>query len=209
MATISPHADHGNLIPNASGIYTITCTANKRIYIGSTSNLQVRRNSHFNSLRQNKHHNPIMQNAWNKYGEQSFVFEVLELVLPMDPTNREQYWLNKFKPYGRKGFNIAHDARAPMRGTNGRKDSPETIERKRLAQATRNVSPENLDKMRKGSLGRKQSPDHIKKRTQSRPSKKCSPETREKIRQSHSTPEYREKQRQATLARWAREKKEQ
>ncbi len=207
MTTLPPHADNGNLnaIPNASGIYKITCSANKKIYIGSSINLCRRKNEHWNDLRQNKHSNPIMQSAWNKYGEQTFVFEVLELVLPMDPTNREQHWLNKFKPFGRKGFNLAHDARAPMRGTNGRKASPETREKMRQAQQNRNVSPENLEKMKRGALGRKQSPEHIKNRTQQAIGKKHSPEWVEKNRQAHlgqkQSPEQIEKSRQARIGR--------
>src|SRR5438874_11200738 len=43
-------------IPSTSGIYKITCTANKRIYIGSAVNLQHRKNCHFYDLRQNRHH---------------------------------------------------------------------------------------------------------------------------------------------------------
>src|SRR5216684_1737979 len=77
MTTLPPHVPDGNPIPATSGIYKITCTANKKIYIGSAVNLYHRKGQHFSDLRQNKHHNPIMQNAWNKYGEQAFIFEVL------------------------------------------------------------------------------------------------------------------------------------
>src|SRR5258707_13712753 len=79
MTTVPPHADNGNLnaIPTASGIYKITCTANKRIYIGSAVNLRQRRSEHFSGLQHSTHHNPILQNAWNKYGPDAFTFEVL------------------------------------------------------------------------------------------------------------------------------------
>ena len=66
-------------IPPTSGIYMITCTTNKKIYIGSTCNLYNRRRDHFSALRQKRHGNPYLQRAWNKYGEQAFTFEVLEL----------------------------------------------------------------------------------------------------------------------------------
>lgn len=94
-------------IPSTSGIYRIICTVTGKFYIGSAVNLLQRRHHHFTELRCNIHGNPKLQNAWNKYGEQVFIFEVLELVLPMSLTAREQYWFNKLKPFGKRGFNIA------------------------------------------------------------------------------------------------------
>jgi len=40
----------------------------------------MRRIQHFSKLRCNKHVNQHLQNAWNKYGKESFEFEVLETV---------------------------------------------------------------------------------------------------------------------------------
>lgn len=112
-------------ISTASGIYKITCTANKKIYIGSAVNLQARKRQHWYALNQNNHHNPILQNAWNKHGEQAFTFEVLEQVLPISLTAREQYWLEKLNPFGKRGFNIYIEAGSPL----GMKRSPETCEK--------------------------------------------------------------------------------
>lgn len=58
--------------------YEIFCRDNGKRYIGVTTNPTVRKNRHFNYLRQNKHPNPIMQAAFNKYGEDSFRFEVFD-----------------------------------------------------------------------------------------------------------------------------------
>src|SRR5260221_10258416 len=60
MTTLPPPADNGNLnaIPTTSGIYKITCTVNKKIYIGSSINLRKRKGEHWRELRQNKHNNP-------------------------------------------------------------------------------------------------------------------------------------------------------
>lgn len=132
-------------IPSTSGIYRIVCTANKKIYIGSALNLYSRRNEHFSELRRNIHKNPHLQNAWNKYGEEAFSFEVLEQVLPISLTAREQYWFNKLKPFDRKGFNINREATSWL----GRKHSPKTIEDMR----GKKKSPEHIEKMRQASLG--------------------------------------------------------
>ncbi len=149
-----------------------------------------RKNDHWNKLRQNKHINPIMQSAWNKYGEQAFAFEVLELVLPMGPANREQYWLNKLKPFGRKGFNIARDASAPTLGRKvnlGRKATPETREKMR----GRKHSLEARERMRQAKLGKKQLPEYVEKRRQAQIGKVRTPEAREKYRQSKLGNKYR------------------
>lgn len=98
-------------IPRTSGIYKIICTANGKIYVGSAKNLRERWRGHQKVLRKGSHHSIHLQNAWNKYGENSFIFEVIELVMPWSRIDREQYWLDKLKPYNRRnGFNIAKKA---------------------------------------------------------------------------------------------------
>src|SRR6266702_8354175 len=195
-------------IPSTSGIYKITCIANKRIYIGSAVNLHVRKNSHFSALQRNEHGNPKMQNAWNKYGEQAFIFEVLEYVLPMSLTAREQYWFNKLKPFGRKGFNIAREAGSTL----GYKYDPETIEKIRQKNLGRKQSPEELEKKRQASLGNKYSlghkhtPEAREHMRQAQLGRKQNPEAIERIKQGHlgkkNSPEHNEKVRQANLGKY-------
>lgn len=62
------------------GIYKISCTQNNKYYYGSSVDILSRRNHHKNSLRKKLHHNKILQNVWNKYGEESFIFEIIEQV---------------------------------------------------------------------------------------------------------------------------------
>lgn len=59
-------------------IYKITCEKDRRFYIGASTSPHSRRLEHFNHLRKNKHHNIFLQRAFNKYGEESFTYEVLE-----------------------------------------------------------------------------------------------------------------------------------
>jgi len=62
----------------ASGIYKIINVVNNKFYIGSSVDLRKRKSKHFSELRHNKHNNKHLQRAWDKYGEASFVFVVVE-----------------------------------------------------------------------------------------------------------------------------------
>jgi group I intron endonuclease len=62
------------------GIYTIKCLSNDKLYVGSAIDLIGRKAQHFYRLRNNKHGNLHLQNAFNKYGESNFLFEVVEIV---------------------------------------------------------------------------------------------------------------------------------
>ena len=66
-----------------SGIYKITCTANGHYYYGSAKSISNRWYGHKRVLIRNMHANPKLQNNWNKYGEQSFIFEV-DMECPID-----------------------------------------------------------------------------------------------------------------------------
>lgn len=58
-------------------VYRITNIKNGRIYIGSTSNFEIRRSEHLAHLRKGKHVNRFLQSDFKIYGEQSFLFEVI------------------------------------------------------------------------------------------------------------------------------------
>jgi group I intron endonuclease len=168
-------------LPSVSGIYRITCTANGKFYIGSAVNLRRRRNAHFRHLRRKTHANPKLQNAWNKYGEDSFIIEVLEFVLiPEFLLVREQYWLDTLKP----PLNIATVAGStlgipsPLRG---RKLSPDHIEKHRQAIIGRKASEEARRNMAKARKGRKHSPETREKQRMALLGHPTNEETRAKI----------------------------
>lgn len=91
--------------PAVSGIYKVTCTKNGRLYIGRSLNVQHRWKCHQYDLNRNQHRNHFLQNAWNKYGADSFTFELLEAVNPIfaELRLREQYYIDLLKPT----FNIS------------------------------------------------------------------------------------------------------
>jgi predicted GIY-YIG superfamily endonuclease len=52
--------------------------SNQKLYIGCTSNLKQRTSIHLHYLRNKKHANKLLQEDFNRFGEESFQFRVLE-----------------------------------------------------------------------------------------------------------------------------------
>lgn len=78
-----------------TGIYTITNKTTGKIYVGSTHRTFKRRwYEHKNDLRNNKHYNKHLQRAWDKYGENDFLFEILEECETQFCESLELYWMN-------------------------------------------------------------------------------------------------------------------
>lgn len=79
-----------------SGIYCIENVTNHKTYIGSSKNIYQRLLKHFALLRHNKHQNPHLQSAWNKYGEDSFRWYILELCDNSELAKLEQQCIDLF-----------------------------------------------------------------------------------------------------------------
>jgi group I intron endonuclease len=82
-----------------TGIYRIVNLVNGKIYVGSAAREFAHRwRRHKHDLKKAIHANKKLQNAWNKYGEAAFNFEVIEIVEPASCVAREQYWMDLLKP---------------------------------------------------------------------------------------------------------------
>lgn len=80
-------------------IYRIKNLINNFCYYGSAYSFPLRVYKHKNLLNKNKHCNLILQNAWNKYGEENFKFEIIEEALEKSNLlEREQFYLDFFNP---------------------------------------------------------------------------------------------------------------
>lgn len=78
-----------------SGIYCIRNLVNGKCYVGSSVRFDQRWSIHRLHLRRGIHHSPPLQYAWNKYGEASFKFEVIERVEDKSQLLvREQFYLD-------------------------------------------------------------------------------------------------------------------
>lgn len=93
------------------GIYQILNKVTFKCYVGSTKrSFHDRFKDHKRFLKQDKHPNKHLQSAWNKYGEESFEFEILEVIdKSLDKLyflEQEQYWIVKFNSFNREfGYN--------------------------------------------------------------------------------------------------------
>jgi len=142
------------------GIYKIINVVNNKFYIGSAVNFSRRKTRHFSELRNNRHNNGKLQNAWNKYGEHSFVFVIVEKVLDKDLLlETENRWLKEHvgKDYC---YNIGVDATAPTLGwcgelspTWGYKHTEENLKKIGAASKARIQSNEEKAKRRKTMKG--------------------------------------------------------
>lgn len=137
-----------------AGIYCfINKTTGKR-YIGQSVYMMDRKGHHLMDLRKNEHDNDYFQKAFNKYGEEDFVFEILEVIDKLEDgtndkvklTEREQYWMDFYKAHDREyGYNINPSASInPMQGRNHTEEAKQKI---REAATGRSPSQETRDKI--------------------------------------------------------------
>jgi group I intron endonuclease len=102
------------------GIYKITNLVNGKVYIGQSMELDIREGKHFGALRKNKHKNRYLQRAFNKYGEENFIFEILLYCEEFELTYYEQELVNRLRP---EDYNINREC---VDSSKGVKRPPET-----------------------------------------------------------------------------------
>lgn len=85
-----------------SGIYKIENLLNGKFYIGSAKDFLHRKSTHLYDLRNNKHRNIHLQRSFNKHGEDSFLFQLVEQCNEEILIEREQYYIDSLNPH----FNI-------------------------------------------------------------------------------------------------------
>jgi len=119
------------------GIYQIRNTVNGKVYVGSAVCFPRRKAQHYSLLRKGMHHSQKLQSAWLKYGEESFSFEVLEVVEDLSLLVAvEQRWIDGADAAGDGGYNARRDAGSML----GFKHSPEA--RKKMSANRRGKVPQ-------------------------------------------------------------------
>lgn len=88
------------------GIYIITCTYNDKHYIGRSKDMKRRLAKHKAELKHNVHKNEHLQRAFNKYGDDYFIFDTLEEYSIDILCSMEHYWCNVLDSHNREfGYN--------------------------------------------------------------------------------------------------------
>lgn len=100
------------------GVYRITSITDGKFYIGSSTHLENRFNSHKYYLRRNKHQNKHLQAAWNKYSESNFIFEIIDTIseyIADKVFSLEQFYLDAVKDWTQT-YNVVKDTKNPTLG---------------------------------------------------------------------------------------------
>ncbi len=151
-----------------TGIYRIVNKKNGRQYVGSAVLLRRRGQSHIRELIKGVHHNIHLQNDFDKYGADSFLFEVIEFVIFTDLKTLwaiEQIHLDKYYDYQKQCYNI-------QRYTDQfhiTEHSLETIEKIRKALLARPpMKQEVKDKISISNKGKPKAPAHCEAMSKAR-----------------------------------------
>ena len=137
------------------GIYKITNTVNNKFYIGKSVELNTRLSKHRSELLGNYHENKHLQRSFNKYGANSFTFNVLFMCKEEELNKAEIdiiYLSECYKPsigynktMGGDGQRPSEETRNKMSGTNnhfyGKKHNQETVSK--MSKARLGKSPVN------------------------------------------------------------------
>lgn len=137
------------------GIYCITNLTNGKKLIGQSNDIHNRWNNHKCMLKNNKHKNPHLQSAWNKYGQEQFVFEIV-LLCPVEDLDK-----NEIKRIADNnstdrlfGYNVVAGGDRP-------KHTPESRKRISEAKMGKKLSEEQKQK-RKGLFAGNKNPNYGK-----------------------------------------------
>ncbi len=145
-----------------SGVYAIQCLANGKSYVGSTENLVRRQVEHFRLLRRIRHSNSYLQNAWNRYGENTFIFVILKYCSKRSLLKCEQSFIDKMNTY-ECGFNL----RPKAASNSGWKASSEQRKNMGKGNKGREFSEEHRENLSKAASGKLKSKEHKRKISQS------------------------------------------
>ena len=170
-----------------SGIYEIVNRENGKRYIGSAVHLERRKTEHFGNLRKGKHRNRHLQSAYAKYGENSFVFSVLEYCGKERLIEREQFYIDVLCPEyniapragSNFGIRFSAEVRAKISASKiGKKFSAEHRANIGAAKIGTRATAETRAKMSAAKAGKKHSAEHRAKNSAANTGRKLSDEHR-------------------------------
>jgi hypothetical protein len=96
------------------GVYQIRNSANGKIFVGSSTNLNAIWNRHLFQLNMGSHRNASLQQDWKTFGEDAFVYEILDEIEPeegkvvdykKEVLELEEMYVENLQPFGDRGYN--------------------------------------------------------------------------------------------------------
>jgi len=167
-------------------IYCFQHIESRRKYIGSSIDPIGRRKGHGTLARAGSKN--FFHRHLREYGEDKFVWGIIEYCKKAERLEREKYWIIKLRAI-EDGFNTqkdptkgppcAFDAATIKRSADarrGRKRSRESVEKTAAALRGRKRSPEQCAKNSKARIGKKRSPESVAKQAATMRGRKLSPE---------------------------------
>jgi group I intron endonuclease len=179
------------------GIYIIRNVVSGKRYVGQSADIENRWRQHLYDLRSSRDKHPLLHNAWKKYGENAFVFSIVETCERRFLTEAEQGWMDANKSADKRyGYNARPSADSML----GHRWTAEQLARVR----GRKISQERIDKSRAGNLGKKRSPEaraRLSAGQLARASRQHAPEALAKMSAARRGQPWTEARRNAQLAR--------
>ncbi len=167
-------------------IYKIENRENGKVYVGSAKVLRKRWSEHKRTLSLGTHHNIALQRAWDKYGENAFVFSVIEhLSNQCELVEREQFWIDRLRSASAEcGYNILQKAFSRL-GKKHSNEAKKKMSERRIGKGLNiQLSEEHRKNISESHKGKKHSDETRKRLSEAaamRPRGPCSEETKRKI----------------------------
>jgi group I intron endonuclease len=131
------------------------------MYVGQTIDFRKRWNCHRCDLTNKVHSNQILTNAWHKYGEAAFSFEVLERCSVEMLDEREQHWLDlAYHTSGQLVYNLSPISKRGYLTEEGRRRKSEAMKGNTHTLGRVRSERERLG-TKLGNTGKKRSPEAI------------------------------------------------
>ena len=204
------------------GIYRIRNLENDKCYVGQSVNVEDRwqgNRGHLAALRNKWHSNTKLQNAWNKHGEESFAFEILQECDRANLSHLEAFWITKLDSVY-NGYNIklmyleedsvcyrfTADTRLKMsfsasrRKALGLKQTERTKCKISSKMKNRVFSEEHKLKISAGNQGKVRSEEFKQRVSKVHSGKKLSEEQKKRVSEVHSGKTLSEEHKQALLS---------
>lgn len=147
------------------GIYFIKNIVTNKYYVGSSLNIQKRFYQYLFLLKRGRCHSPKLQNSFNKHGETSFEFGLVESCEKDELRMKERYWIDFYNSVN-NGYNCSNDTNCSTRGRKMTQKQKEVISKRNKERWEKDdgcmlaISRANIKKATEKRTGNKNSDAH-------------------------------------------------